>query len=135
MRVSKNTLMIAFLSLAACATPAQMTTGPTVLGADGQVKVAEGPNGNTLVKILIHHLAAPEKVSPGATVYVAWIQSGEGGLPQNVGQIQLTADQEGMLETVTPFKSFTVTVTAEPAPTATTPSGNPVLTTKIAANT
>jgi hypothetical protein len=134
MRASKNMLGLTLLGLmAACATPAQMTTGPSVLGADGQVKVAEGPNGNTLVKIAIQHLAEPEKVSAGATVYVAWIQSGEGGSQQNVGQIQLNANREGMLETVTPFKAFTVTVTAEPTATAATPTGNPVLTTKIAA--
>ena len=127
-----NTLSFALLSLlVACATPAQMTTGPSTLGADGQVKVAEGPNGNTLVKIAIHHLADPAAVKAGSTVYVAWIQSAEGGQQQNVGQIQLNADKEGVLETVTPFKAFTVTVTPEPLSTATTPSGNPVLTTRI----
>ncbi len=48
-------LFLAVLLLAACATPAQMTTGPSVLGAEGQVNVADG-----------------------ATVYVAWIHSTEG---------------------------------------------------------
>lgn len=134
MRFSKNTMIAAVLALAACATPAQMTTGPSVLGADGQVKVSEGPNGNTLVKIVINHLATPEQVSAGATVYVAWIQSGEGGAQQNVGQIQLNAEKEGTLETVTPFKAFTVTVTAEPMATASSPTGNPVLSTKIGSN-
>ncbi len=110
-----------------------MTSGPQVLGAEGEVKVAEGPNGNTLVKISIHHLADPGKVTPGGTVYIAWIQSGEGGPTQNVGQIQLNANKEGVLETVTPYKAFTVTVTAEALATAVTPSSNPVLTTKIAA--
>lgn len=136
MRVSTLCLPFAVLTLVSgCATPAQMTTGPQVLGAEGEVKVAEGPNGNTLVKIAIHHLADPGKVNAGATVYVAWVQSSEGGAQQNVGQIQLNANKDGILETVTPFKSFTVTVTAEPLATATTPSSNPVLTTKIAAKT
>ena len=132
MRSLTNGLFLAVLALAACATPAQMTTGPSVLGAEGQVNVADGPNGNTLVKVVIHHLAAPEKVSPGATVYVAWIQSAEGGTQQNVGQIQLDGNQSGRLDTVTSFKNFTMTVTAEAAATASTPTGNPVLSTKIA---
>ena len=128
-----HTMVFALLALVGgCATPAQMTTGPQVLGADGQVKVADGPNGNTLVRIAIQHLADPAAVKAGSTVYVAWIQSSEGGQQQNVGQIQLNANKEGMLETVTPFKSFTVTVTAEPLSTAMAPSSNPVLTTKIA---
>lgn len=136
MRASKLSLAFAILGLiSACATPSQMSTGPQVVGAEGEVKVAEGPNGNTLVRIAIHHLADPEKVSLGATVYVAWIQSSEGGVQQNVGQIQLNANQEGLLETVTPYKGFTVTVTAEKASTCTTPSSNPVLTTRIAAKT
>ena len=131
MRVSTHGLILAVFALSACATPAQMTTGPSVLGAEGQVKVADGPNGNTLVNILIHHLAAPEKVSPGATVYVAWVQASEGGSQQNVGQIQLDSNQSGRLDTVTSFKNFTVIVTAEPVATAATPTGNPVLSTKI----
>ena len=135
MRLSNLTLIFSILAVVGCATPSQMTTGPSVLGADGQVNVAEGPNGNTLVKIVIHHLASPGKVSAGATVYVAWIQASEGGAQQNVGQIKINTDEEGMLETLTPFKRFTVTVTAESAPTAATPTGNPVLTTVIAAKT
>ncbi len=136
MRTSKLTLAFSLCGLiVGCATPSQMTSGPQVLGAEGEVKVAEGPNGNTLVKIAIHHLADPAKVNAGATVYVAWIQSSEGGPVQNVGQIQLNAQKEGLLDTLTPFKAFTVTVTAEQDSAAVTPSSNPVLTTKIAAKT
>jgi hypothetical protein len=135
MRLSNLTLLLSALTFAGCATPSQMTTGPSVLGADGQVKVTDGPNGNTVVKIKIQHLAPASKVVAGATVYVAWIQATEGGTQQNIGQIQLNADEEGTLETVTPFKGFTVTVTAEPTATATTPGSNPVLITKIVSKT
>ena len=103
MKTTPKILSFALLALMACATPSQMTTGPQVLGAEGEVKTAEGPNGNTLVKIAIHHLASPAQINPGATVYVAWIQSSEGGAQQNVGQIQLNSAKEGVLETVTPF--------------------------------
>ncbi len=137
MRASPNKLILAVLALfvTACVTSSEMTTGPSVLGADGQVDVADGPNGNTLVKVSIRHLAPAERVSAGATVYVAWIQSGDGGSQQNVGQIRLDGDRAGMLETVTPFKTFTLTVTAEPLATAATPTANPVLTAKIAPKT
>lgn len=117
----------------ACATPSQMAAGPTVLGAEGEVKVADGPNGNTQVRVIIHHLADAAAVNPAGTVYVVWIQPAEGGLPQNVGQIQLDKDRVGKLEVVTPFKSFKVTVTSEPTSTATSPSSNPVLSTAISA--
>ncbi len=132
MPLLKMTLTLAVFALvAACATPSQMTTGPSVLGANGQVEVNQGPNGNTLVKVTINHLASPDKVAPGAKVYVVWIQSTDGGTQQNVGQIQISGDEKGVLETLTPFKSFIVTVTAEPASSATTPTSNPVLTTRI----
>ncbi len=134
MRVSPNMLILTVLALiiTACVTSSEMTTGPSVLGADGQVNVADGPNGNTLVKVAIRHLAPAEKVAAGATVYVAWIQSGEGGSPQNVGQIRLDDDRAGVLETLTPFKTFTLTVTAEPLATAASRTSPPVLTAKIA---
>lgn len=117
--------------MTACATPSLMVAGPSVLGAEGQVEVKKGPNGNSLVKVVIHHLASPDKVAPGAKVYVVWIQSVDGGSQQNVGQIELNSNQEGVLETVTPFKSFIVTVTAEPASSATSATGSSVLTTRI----
>lgn len=134
MHASLKTLAFAAVALlSACAGPAKMTAGPTVLGAEGEVKVAEGPNGNTQVRIVIQHLADPSAVTPGGTVYIAWIQPAEGGLPQNMGQIQLDQNKEGKLETITPYKAFTVTVTAERLATASAPSSNPVLTTRIAA--
>ncbi len=123
--------VVVSIFLTGCAARAAMVPGPTVLGAEGQVKVAKGDNGNTMVKISIRHLAPAEQVTPGGTVYVAWVQPKDGGPAQNVGQIQLTANREGLLETITPFKDFTVTVTSEQLPTATTPSSNPVLTSVI----
>lgn len=124
------TVVVSFF-LNACATQAAMKPGPQVLGAEGQVKVSKGDNGNTLLKISIRHLAPAEQVTPGGTVYVAWVQPKDGGPAQNVGQIQLTDNRERLLETVTPFKDFTVTVTSEKNATPTTPSSNPVLTTVI----
>ena len=129
--VTKLATIAILVMISGCAAPAQMTAGPQVLGAEGEVKAAAGANGNTQVKIVIRHLADPEKIKPGATVYVAWIQPKDGGLPQNAGQIQLTNNQEGQLDTITPFRSFRVTVTAEQTATATSPSSNSVLTTDI----
>ena len=128
-----TTTFAVVMLLGGCATPSAMSTGPTVIGAEGEVKVADGPNGNTKVKVVIHHLAAAEKVASGATVYVVWIQPTGGGASQNVGQITLDADRVGVLETLTPFKAFTVTVTPEPLATALAPSSNPVLSTQISA--
>lgn len=115
--------------LAACAgsqeTP--LVGSPAAPAAEGFVTAAPAENGNTRLTVRVKHLAFPERISPGAKVYVVWVQSG-GGPPQNVGALTVNQDLSGRLETVTPLVAFQVFVSAEPFPTTTVPQGPRILT-------
>lgn len=120
-------VVVAALALAACG-PAKfpMTAGSETPAAEGMVKVSDGDNGNSRIVLSIEHLAPPQKVTPGATTYVAWV-AGPGAAPQNVGALTVAEDLSAKLETVTPLKSFEVFVTPEASSTPLSPSGPRVL--------
>lgn len=115
--------------LAACGGPTTtpMVNAPQTPAAEGSVSTSVGENGNTHLTLQVSHLAPPERVVPGAKVYVVWIAP-ENGRPQNAGALYVDQSLNGRLDTVTPYTTFEVYVTAEGSPTAPGPSGPRVLT-------
>lgn len=124
-------LALAF-SLASCgAAPIKLINGPMAPAAGGEITTEEGPNGNLEMRITVEHLAAPEKIEPGAKVYVVWIEKA-GATPQNVGALKVGEDRSGELDTLTPHHRFTLAITAEEEPTAAFPKGPRVLSAVVA---
>ena len=118
MRPLEGVVVAAMIILGpACMTPGEHQLEPraNLPASEGVALVSEGPNGNTALRVKVKHLAIPEKVAPGAEVYVVWVTPHDGGRPQNVGVLKVDKDLEGALNTVTPLKNFRVTVTAEPS--------------------
>ena len=75
------------------------------------------------------HLAHPDDAF-NATTYVVWLKPAS-GIAQNVGVLNVNKKLEGSLETKTPFKDFTVIVTAEQSANVTMPTGQSVMDTKV----
>lgn len=131
----KNTTKKAMgITLAACLAAAcahgQTTNLQTAAGAPaavGQVETEVGDNGNTEVKVEVEHLAPPEKVKSGASVYVVWAKPHTDEKAQNLGALAVDADRKGKLETKTPLKQFDVLVTPEASASVDAPTNDPVM--------
>jgi hypothetical protein len=123
-----TTLALALaLGVAACsASPIPLVAGARTPAAGGDVKTEVDDNGNTRIKVNVEHLAQPARIDPGARVYVVWVSQGRSA-PKNVGSLILDNDLTGRLETVTPFRGFLLTITAESNPTTAIPRGTQVL--------
>ena len=106
-----------------------MATTDKLPAATGKVKVKEEKDGNTRVKVEVAHLAQPNDVFD-ATTYVVWLKP-RTGLAQNVGVLNVDKKLNGSIETRTPFKDFTILVTAERSANATMPTGQSVMDTKV----
>jgi hypothetical protein len=106
-----------------------MATTDKIPSAVGKVKVKEEKDGNTRVKVEVAHLAQPNDVFD-ATTYVVWLKP-RTGLAQNVGVLNVDKKLNGSIETRTPFKDFTILVTAERSANATMPTGQSVMDTKV----
>jgi FlaG/FlaF family flagellin (archaellin) len=120
-----------------CATARSWTTRSTPMNSaaevpagQGTVKATLGNNGNTNLAIRVKHLAPAFKVQADATVYVVWLQQ-TGQNPQNIGALALNSDLEGSLDTVTPFRKFTITVTPEPGRQVEQATHPPVFTSEV----
>ena len=124
-----------FLGLAACgghARPFALEASQAVPGAAGEVTTSTGPNGNTEVKIAVKHLAPPERVAAGATVYVVWASDvAAPATAHNLGALRVDSDLRGKLETVTPLRSFALQITPEASPTVEAPMNPPVLQVRV----
>ena len=113
--------------------PQEMHSTSDASPSEGTVRVSEGDNGNTKVSVRVKHLAPPSKVAADATVYVVWIQPGEGER-QNAGALTLNKDLEGSLDTLTPHRRFKLTVTPEPSGQVANPTHEPVFTYNVESN-
>jgi len=110
----------------------RMTGSPDVPGAEGTATVSTTDDGNTKIDLVVKHLAPPENVNAGATVYVVWVTDSEyGAEPHNLGALKVDSDLNGRITAVTNMRSFELFVTAEPSQSTTMPTGTPLLKTNV----
>lgn len=107
-----------------------MTTAQSIPAAVGKVKVAAQKDGNVDVKVQVEHMAMADNVTPETATYVVWIKP-ENGAPQNVGILEVDKNAKGSFETKTPFKEFTILVTAETSSAATAPTGQTMMDARV----
>lgn len=127
--------VVLLIGVSACAGPRQLrlTGSPDIPAAQGVAKVSTTDNGNTKVDLVVEHLAPPERVNPGATVYVVWVRGSEAGAQQqSLGALKVDGNLKGSITAVTPMRSFDLYITAEPSQLSTTPTGKTLLHTSIA---
>ena len=111
----------------------RMTSSPDVPGAQGVATVTTTDDGNTKIDLVVKHLAPPESVNSGATVYVVWVTDVESGAEaHNLGALKVDRDLNGKITAVTNMRSFELYVTAEPSQSTTMPTGSAVLKTNVA---
>lgn len=103
------------------------SSDPTMPAAEGKAKFSKASNDNTTVDVSVKHLAQPEKLTPPASTYVVWIQANPNEGPQNIGQLKVDKDLNGTLQTVTPFHSFDLFITAEGSGQVQSPAGKRLL--------
>jgi hypothetical protein len=133
-----------------------LASSPRTPASQGEVKTKTTSDKNTQVTVTVKHLAPPEKIEQGATTYVVWVrplgvsadqggrtgayperQQGEGKNEAgvyNLGALKISKNLDGHLETITPFKSFELFVTAEASGAITQPHGERILWTSISKN-
>ncbi len=124
-------------ALAGCGTTFAMKPDPSVPFAVGQVDASFEKDGNGTMKVKVQHLGDPGKLNPSATTYVVWIKphsDKQDVKPQNMGSIKVDSDESGSIQFNTTFKGFDITITPEPAPDVTTPSGRDILMASISAS-
>ena len=128
---------ISVVALSGCGTTFAMQPDPSVPFAMGQVDASFEKDGNGTMKVKVQHLGDPAKLNPAATTYVVWIKphsDKQDVKPQNMGSIKVDSDYSGSIQFTTTFKGFDITITPEPAPDVTTPSGRDILKASISAS-
>jgi hypothetical protein len=113
-------------TLAFAAKKYPMTAASVVPGAQAEVEISKDKNGNTRLKMTVQHLANLENLTPRASAYVVWLRE-RGGDAENQGQLKMDKNLKATFESVTPFKSFEVFVTAEQDARGKGPNGPEVL--------
>lgn len=107
-----------------------MLTSAENTSGEGTVEAKADDNNNTMIKVRVKHLASPSKVAADASVYVVWIKPRNGAM-QNVGALEVDKDLVGKLDTTTPHRAFTLTVTPEPSARMASPTHKAVFTSEV----
>ena len=108
-----------------------MTAASTVPSAKGILYVSHDRNRNTKLDIKVHYLAHPSALTPPESVYVVWIQA-SGHPPKNEGELRVDNNLNGEFKSPTPYKQFSIFVTAEQSVQVRAPTGQQVLTATVA---
>ena len=103
------------------------TASTLVPAARGHVEFNEEKGGNNKVKIKAEHMAPPSNLTPPRTAYVVWFQERDGSSPAIQGVLKGDKNLKAEFDTTTPWKNFTVLVTAETETSPASPSGPEVL--------
>jgi hypothetical protein len=100
-----------------------LSGGPELPEASGTVTFHRlGPHC-TGIDLQVKHLSEPEKLLPPGYTYVAWVQKSPEDRPRNVGALNVGADLNGELRTMTPLRRFDLFVTDEATSDAAAPAG------------
>ena len=95
--------------------------------AEGKAQLRKTKNGNIEIKLTLKHLAPPERIVPGANVFMVWVRGMEpGAQAQNLGALRVDKNLDGKLKSTTALTSFDLFITCEPSQTVTFP-GQPEL--------
>lgn len=100
------------------------------LGSSSEIPAAEGTarlnatkNGNVEIRLSVKHLAPPGRITPGANVFVVWVQGlAPGSEAQNLGALKVDKNLNAKLRAVTAMPSFDLFITCEQSQTVTAPS-------------
>ena len=129
------TLIVTGLATWSCAGSNQLrlTSSPDIPGAQSTAKVSTTGNGNTQIDLIVEHLASPERVDPGATIYVVWVRGNEAeAQSHNLGALKVDDNEKGRISATTPLRSFDLYITAEASQLSTVPTGKTLLYTAVA---
>lgn len=119
--------LLTVLLMGCAGSTTQLTPTAAAPQAVGTVELEKSDNKNTVGRLEVKHLAPPENLGNGETVYVTWVRPT--GTPewQNVGQLVIDEDRSGRLDLVVPYSEFDLFVTAEQSGEATQPGDLVVL--------
>ncbi len=113
-------------------TNSTLSKNKKIAGADGKITITTtSTNGNRL-ELYIKHIGAPNRIDSRARNYIVWeLPKGFSNKPQSLGPLKLDKNYTGRLNTVTPFRSFDIFITAESATNPLQPTGEKLLWTTV----
>jgi hypothetical protein len=120
-------LLIGTIASACAAMTMPLGASPQIPAAEGKAQLHKNKNGNVQIKLTIKHLAPPERIIPGANVFMVWVRGlAPDAQAQNLGALRVDKNLNAKMTAITALPSFDLFITCEPSQTATVP-GTPEL--------
>ena len=102
-------------------------TSSQIPAAEGKARLNKTKNGNIEIKLAIKHLAPPERIIPGANVFMVWVRGlAPDAQAQPLGALRVDKKLSARMTAITVLPSFDLFITCESSPTVTVP-GTPEL--------
>lgn len=114
-------LLASIVLLGSCSTIAKFSISPITPAAEGTARITHDKNKNYVIELNVKYLAAADRLTPPAKVYVVWISTNNANAI-NLGMLVGNNTNKASLKAVTASKPSQVFVTAEDAGDTISPS-------------
>lgn len=118
-------LLASIVLMSSCSTMAKFSISPITPAAVGTAKITQDDNKNYLIEVNVKYLAAADRLTPPAQVYVVWITTDKSN-PINLGMLVSNSKNNASLKATTSSKPLQVFVTAENMGDSSIPSNSEI---------
>ena len=118
--------LFAAVLVTACSKKIVFPTSEVVPAAEAVLKVNPDDNDNYKIDLEVDNLASARRLTPARRAYVVWAVTERNGTI-NLGNLNVSDDNDASLKATTPFKPTRVFITAEDGTDVVTPSTQVVL--------
>lgn len=101
-----------------------LSSSEQIPAAEGKAELRRNKNGNVQIKLTLRHLAPPERIVPGANVFMVWVRGlGDDAEAQNLGALRVDKKLNAKMTAITALPSFDLFITCETSQAVTRPEG------------
>ena len=118
--------LFAAVLVSACSKKIVFPTSEVVPAAEVVLEVEPDDNDNYKIELEVDNLASPRRLTPPRRTYAVWAVTERNGTI-NLGNLNVSDDNNASLKATTPFKPIRVFITAEDDRNVVTPSTQVVL--------
>ena len=111
--IASGALLCAMLGVTGCAKRVRFTALPLARAGTATARIELTYDRNNTLEVELAHVPDPSALHEKYIRYVLWVATPDRHHAMNIGQLRLDDKRKAKINTLTPFRSFVLFITAE----------------------